>query len=885
MTTFAVVDLETTGNQKSDRIIEIGVVIYRNQEIIRTYQTLINPNKHIPRFIEHLTGINNAMVMDQPTFTEVASEIHDLFNDCYFVAHNVPFDLGFLNQEFERIGLQPLDVPTLDTVELSRMILPEAPGFKLNQLAHFLSLGHDNPHRALSDASVTAEVLGYLLKQLQGLPKTTLKKLLPLAEKLKSDLAPLIKAWIHQYKEKGEDEGFDYHYGLAIKRVPPVVKETRETAVGSFGALLEGLEDKTTYRLRLGQKDMSEAIYHAFTSRTHTFIEAGTGLGKTLAYLLPAAYFARKTGEKVWISTYLKQLQKQLLHEEVPRLNHLLPFDVRVEVLKGKNQYISLKRFSEWIVKTDNDHYDFTLTKAIVLIWLTKTVTGDIDEIQLPKSGYQLFNQFSHRFDASENHAFSYYEHKRARVEQADLVVVNHALLHQMLVQQSTDIGHLIIDEGHHLPEVIEKEEGLMFLTEAIHPLLNQLIHRLKTFNYLTESVKETLEDIKYDYQLFTDYVSHLVQRETNRQTMKKVLILDTASQLFFDMQLMYERFKVLLKGLLLEVNETSHPLIRDDLTPLISDFLTPYDQFFNQVTDHEVHWVEIDFNHQQRPIAFYKKPVDISQCVDTYYLNASRALVLTSATLTVNHRFDYIKEQLGTSHAVQTYCFPAQYPTEDHVRILVPNDFPRIDQTDVLPYVEAISELVFSLAEITKGRMLILFNSYQMLKDTYHLLQELFQDDYVLIAQGISSGSHEKLKKHFQHTDQAILLGTHAFWEGLDIPGDDLKCVIIARLPFQSPSQPVVKAKLKRLESQGQSGFYAYSLPDAVLRFKQGFGRLIRSASDTGIVVVTDDRLVTKEYGRIFIQSLPELPIYHRRTAEIIDIAQQFLQTESTEP
>jgi len=173
---------------------------------------------------------------------------------------------------------------------------------------------------------------------------------------------------------------------------------------------------------------------------------------------------------------------------------------------------------------------------------------------------------------------------------------------------------------------------------------------------------------------------------------------------------------------------------------------------------------------------------------------------------------------------------------------------------------------------------MLILFNSYQMLKDTYTLLDELFQADYVLIAQGISSGSHEKLKKHFQQTDQAILLGTHAFWEGLDIPGDDLKCVVIARLPFQSPSQPVVEAKLKRMESNGQSGFYGYSLPDAVLRFKQGFGRLIRNETDSGIVVVTDDRIVTKNYGQTFIESLPSVPVYHRRTTELLDLAQTFL-------
>ncbi len=881
MTTFAVVDLETTGNQKQDRIIEIGIVIYRDQQIVTTYQTLINPHKHISRFIEHLTGINNAMVMDQPAFEDVAANIHQLLDEAYFVAHNVPFDLGFLNQEFARVGLEKLSSKTLDTVELSRMVLPTAPGFKLNQLAQFLSITHDDPHRALSDAYVTTDLLKVLLEELAHLPKTTLKKLLPLAEKLKSDLAPIIHELLNTPQKRhisGEDGPYDYHYGLAIRRVPEVESITNQADMPSFGEWLDQFEAAFKTPLRLGQREMSEAIYHAFVTKSSALIEAGTGIGKTISYLLAAIYMAKTSQEKVVVSTYLKQLQKQLLHEEVPKILEHLNEPCRIEVLKGKNQYISVKRFSEWIVKTDNDHYDFTLTKAIVLIWLTKTETGDVDEIQLPRSGYQLFHQFSHRFDTDEKQAFSYYEHKLAQIDTADIVIVNHALMHQLVLQGKMPLNRIIIDEAHHLPEVIEQEEGLMFHSEAIHAFLNQVVHRLKTFDVLDAGMKVTIEDIKYDYQCLIDYTRQFVSRQFTSKGTKKMVTIDPNEGVFSTMQVMYERFKLLLDGLLKDVYQTPHPLIREELTSIVSAFLEPYNRFFFDDATDAVYWLEMDMTHQQHPVSFYKKPVDIRETVKRYYFAEGRSVILTSATLTVNQRFDYLQNQLGLTKQVNTYRFPALYPTEDHVQLLVPNDFPRLDQRETTAYVEALSELVFSLADLTKGRMLILFNSYQMLRDTHALLEALFQNDYVLIAQGISSGSHEKLKKHFQQTDQAILLGTHAFWEGLDIPGDDLKCVVIARLPFQSPSQPVVEAKLKRIENSGQSGFYGYSLPDAVIRFKQGFGRLIRNETDTGIVVVTDDRLVTKSYGRTFIESLPSVPVYHRRTTELLDMAQTFL-------
>src|SRR5699024_3404959 len=243
MNTFAVVDLETTGNSanKGDRIIEIAIVIYQDGQIIKQYSQLVNPNQHISRFISYLTGITNDMVSGQPVFSEIAHEIYQYFEDTYFVAHNVPFDLGFLNYELKQAGLPPITQPVIDTVELSRILLPQAPSFKLGHLADWLNMTHDDPHRALSDARVTTKLLDYLLAKLKALPLTTMKQLSRLEPDLKSRLEMILQKQIEETKlNTNLNDQFSYAYQLAYKPIEETKSSIKKQSI-SFGNYLDQL--------------------------------------------------------------------------------------------------------------------------------------------------------------------------------------------------------------------------------------------------------------------------------------------------------------------------------------------------------------------------------------------------------------------------------------------------------------------------------------------------------------------------------------------------------------------------------------------------------------------------------------------------------------------
>lgn len=276
--------------------------------------------------------------------------------------------------------------------------------------------------------------------------------------------------------------------------------------------------------------------------------------------------------------------------------------------------------------------------------------------------------------------------------------------------------------------------------------------------------------------------------------------------------------------------------------------------------------------------VYLYSEPLDIADLLLEHFFAEKKSIVLTSATLTMKQSFAFIQEQLGLDDLTVTRRFDSPYSYKDQVQLLVPNDFPDVRGKDNYPFIYAVCEAILSLASITEGRMLVLFTSYDMLKK-HGLLKELTEDqDYSLIAQGITSGSRDRLKKNFQSNKKAILFGTSSFWEGVDIPGDDLSCLVIARLPFQPPDHPIYEAKAAKLKAEGKNAFMELALPNAVIRFKQGFGRLIRSSSDRGIVFVCDDRMMKTRYGSYFTDSIPAVPTHYKSTSELLELAEDWL-------
>jgi ATP-dependent DNA helicase DinG len=300
--------------------------------------------------------------------------------------------------------------------------------------------------------------------------------------------------------------------------------------------------------------------------------------------------------------------------------------------------------------------------------------------------------------------------------------------------------------------------------------------------------------------------------------------------------------------------------------------FLHPSEEF--------VSWIEMDERAMQNATTVYAQPVTVENYLKEQFFEKKKCAIITSATLSVKNSFNYMLTELGlqpSDCSAQQIQSPFNY--HEQVKLIIPDDLPEVNAVPLEEYVASITEHIISIAEVTKGRMLILFTSHEMLRKTYELIKESgFLNDYAIIAQGISSGSRSRLTRNFQKFDKAILLGTSSFWEGVDIPGEDLTCLIIVRLPFSPPDEPLTEAKCDLIKQNGGNPFSDYSLPEAIIRFKQGFGRLIRTKHDRGLIFIFDRRLVTTKYGKAFLQSIPDVPVERIGINEIIPVISEWI-------
>ena len=932
MNKFVVVDLETTGHSplKNDKIIEVGIVVIENNEITDTRTTLFNPKIPIPPFISNLTGISDRDVEDAPLFNEKADKIVDIFKNSYIIAHNVKFDLGFLNTELAANGRDRLTNPVLDTVELSRILFPQAPSYKLGQLAEHLDIHHDDPHRALSDAYVTAKLFLKLMDKLKTLPYETIAQLLKLEKLFISDLHEILSNRIDELAfATTAPEELTIYQGLAFKEATETKIETPNLNQ-SFGEYLDGIYETNGsmekqmkgYEKRTGQREMSELIFDSFQANSHALIEAETGTGKSLAYLIPAIFEAVKSNQRLIISTYTTQLQSQLLEEEIPALRRLIAIPFQVALLKGKSHYISLEKFAYELHDSSNDNYDIALTKAMLLIWLTETDTGDIDEIQLPSSGYFFYHKISTDAEGkvepfSPWYSKSFYQKARRKAQKADIVITNHALLCTDMFNDYQFLPayeKVIIDEAHHFEETASHHYGMKLDYNNIQFTFNQIgrTHDGKLFSKLVSSYSLTDVDVpleKWDHlfdqakyeidDLFQSLYQYVVSQHKNNKSLSDIGRLQyrldeekETGQTWDAIQEMVTRLTFFIRDLihvlaLMEQHLTKKKIMDkydkeelDGITNTFEDFIDRLELFFFiEGNVPHVKWIEIDTKGTKNVVYIYREPAEVSELLANDFFQSKKSVILTSATLTMKNSFDYIQKRLGLiTDRLITKKIASPFSYKNQVQLLVPNDFPDIKYGNIDDFIYATCEAILSLAEITEGRMLVLFTSYDMLKKSYTLLKETIDTGkYVLIGQGITSGSRSRLKKNFQTFDHAILLGTSSFWEGVDIPGDDLSCLVIVRLPFQPPNHPVFEAKSNLLKEAGKNAFMDLSLPNAVIKFKQGFGRLIRSSSDRGIVFICDARIIKTRYGKYFTDSIPDVPISFNSTQELLDKAEEW--------
>jgi len=901
--TYAIVDLETTGHapSKGDRMIQIAIVFVKNWTVIDTYSTFINPGKSIPIFIQQLTNITNEDIQDALPFESHADHIFKLLKDCTIVAHNADFDYTFLQAELKRSQLPGLSGRKVDTVELAKIVFPTSYSYKLQDLAADLQIPLENAHRADDDAMATAKLFIQCVEEMKKLPTETLEQLHKRSFSLRSDLSHLFYEALKERRTKTFEEA-DYYSGIALKKkeigirdssgecqFPATHQEKSELLQRSF----------PQYEMRTRQFDMMDVVWASLKNQQETVVEASTGIGKSLAYLLPATIYAKAEQKQVVISTYTTHLLDQLTQEEIRKAEKVLGEPIRYSMLKGMHHYIDLKRFSELLAGVD-ESYDETFAIMQTIVWLYKTDSGDLDELNVSGGG-QFFidkiRKFSHSSIDRNELDHDFYAHALKKGREEELIITNHAMLLTELNRKEQLLKNedgWIIDEAHQfISATVLREEKVFAYTQW-----KCLFGQIGTFDddQLLRSIRElalhwsvgnrfALDELERRYvkmvESFDRAIEKMIQslmqkpyrkHETKRSILLKDIEIDEQLlaevvgniQRWIDYAEMFGR-----KFKQSQIEWNSHnTLIFSEWMYWIREIkmkASEWDEIFLNPDDNYSVWIEEDRRSIPGSLVVVKRPIDVEgpvkELLDHHRSHAG--IVWTSGTMTVPENERFIANQLGLPSSVPIYKFTAPESFYDGASLYIVEDMPDIQQVPQSEFIEAVADAVIQTVLATEGRCFVLFTSQDMLRKTVDLIQDTgLLSEYMLIAQGMTSGSKMRLLKSFQRFSHSVLFGTNSFWEGVDVPGEALSSVIVVRLPFSSPDEPVFKTRAERLSTQGLQPFTTYALPEAILRFRQGFGRLIRSSNDRGVFIVLDRRIEKKSYGKDFINSLPPVPV-----------------------
>jgi DNA polymerase-3 subunit epsilon/ATP-dependent DNA helicase DinG len=939
---FVALDLETTGlDARVDAIIEVGAVRFAFDpgggpfgcQVLERFVTFVNPRRAIPLRITQLTGIRDADVASAPTFDRVIPELLAFVGPDVeaVLAHNASFDFSFLqaaNISFHR--------PTQDTFELAAMLLPGRASYSLGELTRSLQIPLSEAHRALDDAEATAHLFTYLMQRLAELPGwlcTTLavcgngtgwpplELLPPLLDREQRLPPPPVTvpirdaSWSPVAQSLLDDTSGPLQTAAAARL---------EEAFAPGGILHQLYGD--AFEQRQGQIDMAQRVLQALNTGDHLIIEAGTGTGKSIAYLLPAALWSLANQRRVVVATNTIALQEQLLEKDIPVARNIcaalgLPRPTAA-LLKGRNNYLCTRRLYRWYDSRALSMVELRVL-AKVLVWLCTTTTGDVTEIFLPSPAERLiWNRLCsdsasctfERCAAADGQYNDFFFRARVKADAAHLLIINHALLFADIAAEGRILppySHLIVDEAHHLEEAATDQLSYRVDWSMAAVLLQRLqaagdLYRtthqfavmqddlgatekcyrlataagaasqaLRSFAAALLSFARSREGIRHDFSYAQRFGldSHV---RTQPAWSEIEILWDQAGQalrvsnrrLAGLVQHLEERNWWLAEAtatLLQELQSTADQL--ETLLAWLDEIIlqpapTPGGDF--------VTWLEV--NESVSEAILVAAPLFVNETVEKALVHGKRSVVFTGATLRTGSGFSFIRDRLGLwDVTASTVDSPFDYKSS--TLLYVPSDLPEPNHSHYQP---AVEQAIIRAAVAAGGSTLALFTNYAQLRATAEAIRAPLDRLGITVLQHGTS-SRRRLLREYRQAEKAVLLGTRSFWEGIDLPGDELRCLLIVRLPFAVPSDPLVAARSAELENP----FRDYTLPDAIIRFRQGFGRLIRRATDCGVVVVLDSRIWRKEYGQSFLESIPECTTRHAPLANLEDEIVRWLRQE----
>ncbi len=620
------------------------------------------------------------------------------------------------------------------------------------------------------------------------------------------------------------------------------------------------------YEHRPAQLEMAERVQDAFENHHHAILEAGTGTGKTLAYLLPAIC----SGRRVVISTATKSLQEQLFQKDVPFLQKHFAPELKVAVMKGRANFLCRAKLHQMADQPMLKGMDEIDAFRQIRDWSKLTVSGDRAELTFLPDDSDLWGRIDARRDACTgqkcadfNQCFVTAMHQRAK--DADLIIVNHHLFFADLALKQDDFGSIlpeysavVFDEAHEMEDVASDYFGRQLSNYRFEELARDADQSMRLLKLGSPSLLRRTQKIRERSREFFEAFPPRDGKFPFTHSERDAFLQEHREA--------YDALATALKGLETEfaaMTQKPEELMR--VARRSFEIRQELAFLFESNEKNYVYWYE----RRNKGVFVAATPIDVSQILREQLFEKFDSVVMTSATLTVGGRFEYIRHRLGVDH-VKERALPPEFDYGKQALLYLPRTVPDVRNAG---YPAAAADEIVRLLELSKGRAFCLFTSYSQMNDLFERVRSRVA--FPLLLQGTAPRS--ALLERFKNTSGAVLFATSSFWQGVDVPGDQLSCVIVDRLPFAVPSDPIVAARVRSLEEDGRNAFSEFQVPQAVLALKQGFGRLIRTKTDRGVLALLDTRIRRMPYGKIFLESLPP----YRITEELATVA-KFLENSN---
>ncbi len=918
-----IIDLETTGiDSKRDKIIEIGAVRIDAAGNRREFHTLVDPQCPLNHVITELTGITDEMLVGQPYIENVASDLFDFLANAVPIAHNSGFEAGFLRKY---TGYEPED--WLDTITLTKIAFPYLGSYSLANIVQALELLNEEPHRALADARATELLFNTIVRQLTQVDKGIIAALIEILE----PNYPIYGDFLRQF----DPEILAPRYlppkvsGQDVEELPPPDENyyLEEHIIKDYLEGEDGLKRYVAnYCPRSAQVEMALKVGEAFNDGSFLLAEAGTGTGKTVAYLLPAALMAYYGHARVLLSTHTIHLQDQIINKDLPDINQLFNNSLRSTLVKGRSHYLCYRK---WHNAYNEDDIDNPLFMAALLPWVAETQDGDVDVLNLNSYERREWQKYAASSDTCLRGHCPYYRSKcfvhrvRKQAENSHIIVINHSLLLTDSMMEAGTLPHcdyLIIDEAHQLDKVAEENLGytLTFfdhvaLMADTKKFLGQMF-KLSAFPGLFNNDAE-LEDIqeKQDFlsNLLASFDDNAIKGDLmfgalkdcyssfheSKGTLSKAWRIDRKARQqkrWREAETLTENYLVWINELVLavkkvkeyfdnELNDEGNEKERyraQEISCKLAEFSAALYYFIHSESEDMVAWLEQGNERVVYPI-MRLSPLKVDKTLaENLYAN-KESIIFVSATLSVNNKFKYFRENCGlnlTERPCEELLLPSPFDYERQSLLVAIKDTPNVGEVSEYEYLQKLSDTIIQLVTASQGRALVLFTSHTHLREVFKNIEKPLADQGIEVLGHDISGGRNIIIEKMREQKKTVILGANSFWEGIDIAGENLSLLIIVKLPFWPPDMPVLAAKMERLNEEGRNNFTELSLPQAIIRFKQGFGRLLRQEGDRGIVCVLDRRIYEKRYGAQFINSLPIKKIYPATVKEISKIIMEKL-------